>query len=79
MLPPRACNERCALWGVFVCSHAFRVETPREEEVCFILRGSLEFPDDIRVGDVDFVTDAVQVVDASVRVCDSPARYAIYV
>ena len=79
MLPPRACNERCALWGVFVCSHAFRVETPRKVEVCFILRGSLEFPDDIRVGDVDFVTDAVQVVDASVRVCDSPARYAIYV
>jgi hypothetical protein len=44
-----------------------------------VLRGSFEFSDEFCVGDVDFVTDAVYVVDASVRVCDEPARTMINV
>ena len=53
------------------------IETPREVEVCIILRGSLESCDEFCVGDIDFITDAVQVVDSSVRVCDRPARGVI--
>ena len=67
------------LWVASVRSDRLRVETPREVEVCFVLRGSLEFPNEFRVGDVDFITDAIEVVDATVRIRDRPARYAIYV
>ena len=65
------------LWVASVRSDRLRVKTPREVEVCFVLRGSLEFPNEFRVGEIDFIADAVYVMGASVRVCDRPARGVI--
>jgi len=60
-----------------VCSKSFRVETPRKIEVVFVLRGSLEFPNEFRVGEIDITTDAEQIVDSSVRVANDPAWFVI--
>ena len=65
------------LWVVSVRSDRLRVETPRKIEVVFVLRGSLEFPNEFRVGEIDITTDAEQIVDSSVRVANDPAWFVI--